>query len=166
MESSQWIDITPLDTFIFDVDGVFTDGNFIYTEDGKFGKIFWPHDADGIKLLKKHGIKVQCISADKRWFSITKRRIQDDMWLPLEQISESDRLLWLRWNFDLKRCIYMGDGLYDWEIFRHVGYAIAPNNAFYLTRKKADYVTETNAGSGAVLEAAIHILEKFYNFKI
>ena len=37
---------------IFDVDGVFTTGQFLYTEDGKFAKVFGPHDNDGIKLIK------------------------------------------------------------------------------------------------------------------
>ena len=52
--------------FVFDVDGVLTTGQFLYTVDGKFAKVFGPHDADGIKLLKDNNIKIQCISADKR----------------------------------------------------------------------------------------------------
>lgn len=154
-----------IDTVIFDIDGVFTDGNFIYTIDGKFGKIFGPHDADGIKLLKQNNIKIQCISADKRWFPITQKRIQEDMGLPLEMVSEWDRMQRLRDNFDLSKCIYMGDGFHDAKIFEEMWYGIAPGNGFYLAKDKADYVTQTPAGNGAVLEAVLHILEKFYNIK-
>lgn len=154
-----------IDTFIFDIDGVFTDGNFIYTAEWKQAKIFGPHDADWIKLLKKYGINIQCISADKRWFAITRKRISEDMWLPLEEVSEAERLWWLQSKFDLKKCVYMWDGFHDGKIFEHVWYAIAPNNAFYLTKNKANYITQTNAWSWAVLEAVIHVLEKFYNYK-
>lgn len=167
MESNQWIaQEKKIETFIFDVDGVFTNGNFIYTTDGKFAKIFWPHDADWIKLLKKEGINIQCISADKRWFAITKKRISEDMWLPLEEVNEVERLWWLQSKFDLDKCVYMWDGFYDAKIFEHVAYGIAPANAFYTTKEKANFVTKTNAGNWAVLEAALHVLEKFYNFKV
>lgn len=154
-----------IDTVIFDVDWVFTDGNFIYTADGKFWKIYGAHDADGIKLLKKHTIQIQCISADKRWFPITKKRIEEDMWLALEMVSEWDRMQRLRDHFDLSKCIYMGDGFHDVKIFEEMGYGIAPGNGFYLATDKADYVTKTPAWSGAVLEAVLHILETFYDIK-
>lgn len=163
MESTQW---GKINTFIFDVDGVFTDGNFIYTADGKFAKIFGPHDADGIKLLRQYGINIQAISADKRGFSITKKRIEEDMGVPLELVSEWERLQWLQSRFKLKECVYMGDGFHDMKIFENVGYSIAPINAFYLTKEKADYVTKTPAGAGAVLEWVLHVLEKLYNITI
>lgn len=154
-----------IECVIFDIDWVFTNWNFIYTVDGKFWKIFGPHDADGIKLLKQNNIKIQCISADKRWFNITQKRIQEDMWLPLELVSEWDRMEWLKTNFDTAKCIYMGDGFHDSKIFEHMWYGIAPGNAFYLAKDHADYVTKTSAWSGAVLEAVLHILEMFYNIK-
>lgn len=37
---------------IFDIDGVMTTGQFLYSENGKAYKIFGAHDNDGIKLLK------------------------------------------------------------------------------------------------------------------
>lgn len=166
MESAQPIGRTyEVNTFVFDVDGVFTDGNFIYTEDGKFAKIFGPHDADGIKLLRKFGITVQAISADKRGFGITNKRIAEDMGIPLELVSESERLDWLKSHFDLGKCAYMGDGFHDAAIFPHVAFSVAPANAFYLTKERANYVTATNAGSGAVLEAALAFLEKYTEYR-
>lgn len=147
--------------FIIDVDGVFTTGQFLYTEQGKFAKIFGPHDNDGIKLLGKL-INIQVVSADKRGFAITKKRIADDMHLKLELVSEEDRLAWLKKNFNLKGSVFMGDSMHDAEIFEHMGYSIAPASAFYLAREKADFVTTHNAGEGAVAEACLHIIDKFF----
>jgi len=144
---------------IFDVDGVFNTGQFLYTIDGKFAKIFGPHDADGIKMLRDK-IHIEAISADKRGFPITKKRM-DDMKIKVTLVSEQDRLSWLKEHFDLSECIYMGDGLHDAKIFENVAYAIAPKSAFKLAREKANYVTECNAGEGAVLDACLHIKEKF-----
>jgi len=145
---------------ILDVDGVLTTGQFLYTKQGKFAKIFGPHDNDGIKLLSKL-INIYAISADKRGFKISEKRVALDMGLKLKLISESARLSWLQKNFNLRESVYMGDGIYDAIIFDYVGYSIAPANAFYLARDKADFVTNTRAGEGAVAEACLHLMEKF-----
>lgn len=147
--------------FILDVDGVLTTGQFLYTSEGKFAKTFGPHDNDGIKLLGTL-VNIHTISADKRGFKITKKRVADDMGLPLELVSEELRLPWLQENFDLGESVYMGDGIYDALVFEHFAYSIAPANAFYLARNKANFVTASRAGDGAVAEACLHILEKFF----
>lgn len=149
---------------ILDVDGVLTTGQFLYTSEGKFSKIFGAHDNDGIKLISKL-LNIHAISADKRGFKITKKRVAGDMHLKLELVSEGDRLDWLKKNFNLAETIYMGDGIHDAAIFDHVAYSIAPANAFYLARDKADFVTSHRAGEGAVAEACLHIIEKFFKQK-
>jgi len=147
--------------FIFDVDGVFTTGQFVYTADGKIAKVFGAHDGDGIKLVKRF-IAVCAISADHRGFPITKKRIQDDMGIPLFLVNEHERLAWLRQRFSLHECIYMGDGIFDARVFAHVGYSIAPANAFPVARERACFVTDADAGSGAVAEACLHVLARFF----
>lgn len=152
---------TIIKNLILDVDGVLTTGNFIYTIDGKFAKTFGPHDNDGIKLLKDK-INICAITADHRGFAISKKRVVDDMGLKLDLVSEEDRLPWLKENFNLAETIYMGDGLHDAKIFEHTAYSIAPANAFYKAKEKASYVTQSKSGEGAVGEACLHILEKFF----
>jgi len=153
---------TTLKHLILDVDGVLTTGQFIYTVEGKYAKTFGPHDNDGIKLLKET-LNIHVVSADKRGFAITKKRIVDDMGLKLDLVSEGDRLVWMQKNFDLSASIYIGDGMHDAKIFPHVAYAIAPADAFYTAKENAHYVTNARAGEGAVAEACLHILDKFYN---
>lgn len=153
-----------IENLIVDVDGVFTTGQFLYTKDGKFAKMFGPHDSDGIKLASEF-LNIKAISADKRGFAITKKRVKDDMGINLELVTEKERLSWLKKNFDLKKSIYMGDGIYDAKIFPEMAYSIAPQNAFYLAVDKADFVTKHKSGEGALAEACIHILEKFFDQK-
>lgn len=154
--------VTKIKDIIFDVDGVFTTGQFLYTIDGKFAKVFGAHDSDGIKLIKQH-LTIHTITADKRGFPITQKRIAEDMKLDLHLVSEEDRLAWLQKNFDLKNCIYMGDGIFDSKIFEHVAYSIAPGNAFYLAKKEASFVTKSKSGEGAVAEACLHVIKKFFS---
>ena len=63
---------------IIDVDGVMTTGQFLYSKSSKAFKIFGPHDTDGLNLIKKK-IKILFVSADKKGFSISKKRIVDDL---------------------------------------------------------------------------------------
>ena len=152
-----------LTNLVLDVDGVLTTGQFLYTSEGKFAKVFGPHDNDGIKLLQeKSSLAIFAISADERGFAITKKRIVDDMGLKLDLVPESSRLAWLQQHVDLSTCVYMGDGMHDAEIFDHVAYSIAPADAFYLAREKATFVTKAKAGEGAVAEACLHLLKTFF----
>lgn len=58
--------------FVLDVDGVMTTGQFLYSSDGKSHKVFGPHDADGLKLIKDK-VNISFITADKRGFAISKK---------------------------------------------------------------------------------------------
>ena len=150
---------------VLDVDGVFTTGQFLYTAEGKYAKVFGPHDNDGIKLISQF-MHVCAISADRRGFAITKKRIVDDMGLSLEMVSEPERMDWFYKHFDLEETIYVGDGMYDAKVFEYVAYSIAPANAFYIAREKANFVTRSKSGEGAVAEACLHIMEKFFDHKM
>ena len=72
-----------------------------------------------------------------------------------------DRLTWIEKNFDLKKTIFMGDGIFDHIIMKKVGYAITVKNALKHVRKNANYITLCDGSNRAVAEASIHIAEKF-----
>lgn len=144
-----------------DVDGVLSTGQFLYSEEGKQFKIFGPDDNDGLSLLRPF-LKIHFLTADKRGFAISKKRIVTDMKYPLNLVSTIKRIEWIKNHNSLDKVIYMGDGIFDHYIFSKVGYSIAPANADPLAKKNANYVTKRNSGERAVAEACIHILKKFY----
>ncbi len=152
--------MTKFKNFILDVDGVFTDGKFHYTADGKTFKTYGDADNDALSLLRDH-IHIEMISGDKRGFGITKKRIQDDMGYPLSMVSTFQRKDWIKERFDLSETIYMGDGIYDVLVFDVIGFSIAPANAFANTKSQANLVTNARGGEGAVAEACVYILENF-----
>jgi 3-deoxy-D-manno-octulosonate 8-phosphate phosphatase (KDO 8-P phosphatase) len=147
--------------FILDVDGVMTTGHFLYSQDGKVLKVFGPDDNDGISLLKDH-IEVRFVTGDKKGFPISKKRIVDDMGMPLDVVSTIHRIDWIRERYPLDQVIYMGDGIFDHYVMREVAYAIAPANADKLALEHADYITQRKGGDRAVAEACLHVLEKFF----
>ena len=149
--------------FVLDVDGVLSTGQFLYSVQGKVYKIFGPHDADGLKLLKQK-VNVFFISADKRGFSISKKRVED-MGYSIVLVPEDDRYQYIKRKFGFENLIYMGDGIFDVPILEMCRFGIAPANARKEAKKAADFVTESKAGEGAVLDAGLKILEHFFKRK-
>lgn len=148
--------------FILDVDGVMTSGQFYYTAEGKVMKVFGPDDNDGLSLLKDL-LNIHFVTGDKRGFSISKKRIVDDMHYPLDLVSTIRRIDWIRENCDPQHAIYMGDGIFDHYVMREVGYSIAPANAHPLAKRYASHTTVAEGGNRAVAEACLHILEHFFS---
>ena len=116
-------------TFVMDVDGVLSTGQFLYSSDGKAYKIFGPHDADGLKFVF---------------------------------LSEQDRYGYLKQNVGMENLIFMGDGIYDAPIIKDCRFGIAPNGARKEAKLAAHFITESKAGEGAVLDACLEILKKFF----
>jgi 3-deoxy-D-manno-octulosonate 8-phosphate phosphatase (KDO 8-P phosphatase) len=144
---------------ISDVDGCLTDGKYTYTVDGKVSKVFGPHDNDGVKLLRKNGIDVRFISADKRGFEITNKRITD-MKCQLDYVSEADRSWYIAKALEEYDVIFFGDGLGDLAaaMANPSAYFIAPKNAREQVKDYADHVTSNIGGEGAFLDLAEYVV--------
>ena len=143
---------------IFDVDGVLTSGNFLYDKNGKKYKIFGPDDHDAIKLISNL-VPIYFVTSDKKGFSISKKRIVDDMNCKLLLKNSKERLQWIK-KFK-KKVIYMGDSFMDIDIFKSAYYSIATNDSYKELKKYADFVTFHKGGNRAVAEAILHIIKKF-----
>lgn len=148
--------------FILDVDGVLAAKEVIYTKEGKYAKKFGPDDSDALNILKQY-MNIIFVSGDKRGFEISKKRVED-MGFKIYPVSTFERSDWMKKEgYNLDETIYMGDGIFDPLVFEKVKYSIAPNDAFIHTREKADFITKSDAGKGAVAEGVVHILNKFLN---
>jgi 3-deoxy-D-manno-octulosonate 8-phosphate phosphatase (KDO 8-P phosphatase) len=141
---------------VTDVDGVLTDGGFYYNTKGKVLKKFGPHDSDGFKILKSLGLSLQAISADKRGFPITEKRL-NDMGIPISHVTEVDRFCWVENRFDLSKTIFVGDGYHDIKLLNECVLGIAPSNSPKIVKENANYVTDSCGGNGVILEIALYL---------
>ena len=145
---------------VIDVDGVMTTGQFLYSEKGKAYKVFGPHDADGLKLIRDK-VNIVFVSADKRGFPISKKRIKD-MGYELLLVPEGDRYKFIKEKFGFENTIFIGDGIFDAPIIRDCKFGIAPANARIEAKKWAKYVTPSKSAEGAVCDACIKIDKLFF----
>ena len=148
--------------FVIDVDGVMTDGKFHYSSDGKVMKVFGPDDSDALKILSEH-MNIHFVTGDKRGFSISKKRIVDDMNFSLDLVSTFERSGWIKKRYNPQETIYMGDGIFDPLVFNDVGFSIAPANASTNVAQAASFITSRKGSEGAVAEACLYILKHFFS---
>lgn len=147
----------PYKILITDVDGVLTDGKYHYSSDGKCFKEFGPHDADGVKFFKSFGVDVIAISADKRGFGITEKRISD-MGMELHLVTERERLNFVKNISNSSDFAFVGDGYFDIPSLLASSVGYAPKNALDLVKRHADVVLSVNGGEGVLFAAFEHFL--------
>lgn len=144
--------------FISDVDGCLNDGKIYWDANGqKPFKVFGNYDHDGVKLLRNH-IKLIFISADGHGWNILKSRIVDHMKCELHFVPELKRYDFVK-EYGFENIAYMGDGIYDAKILREAKISIAPAQARTEARNASAYVTPSNGGEGAYLDACVHIIK-------
>jgi len=141
----------------FDVDGVLTNGSFLYTQEGKAGKMFSTGDSDALKILSSIA-QVQLVSADKGGMRISQQRA-NDIGLPILTMSPKERESHFRELRNSGTVFYMGDSALDSLVFESVDISACPADADPLARAAATFVTSSNGGARAVSEACFRLLE-------
>lgn len=146
---------------ICDVDGVFSDGRIYMGNDGQELKAFHTRDGYGIKTLINAGIQIAVITG--RQSAIVERRMTA---LGIQHIyqGQDDKIVAYR---DLISCLniapekiaYIGDDLIDWPVMSQVGLSVCVQDGHPLLAQRANLVTRTAGGYGAVREVCDLILE-------
>ncbi len=152
--------LAAIELVVFDVDGVLTQGQIIYTDQGAEAKAFDVKDGLGIRVASDAGLQVALMTG--RTSQVVQRRGRDlritDVLQRVGDKPAALRQLAAEKEIPLERVAFMGDDLNDREAMRAAGVAIAPADAVLEIRKEADLVTEAEGGRGAAREAVEAIL--------
>jgi 3-deoxy-D-manno-octulosonate 8-phosphate phosphatase (KDO 8-P phosphatase) len=145
---------------VFDVDGVLTEGQIIYTDEGAEAKAFDVKDGLGLRVAVGAGLVIALMTG--RSSRVTERRARDlhitDVLQRVGDKAETLRHLAEDKGIALERVAFMGDDVNDREAMRLAGVAIAPADAVSEIRDLAQLVTEARAGRGAAREAIEAVL--------
>lgn len=151
----------PIRLAVFDVDGVFTNGELIIGADGEVAKIFHAHDGMGIKRLMAAGIHIAIITA--RQSAIVDTRMRElgvtDVFQGQHDKSAAMQQLLSAHHYTTEQIAYTGDDLPDLAAMQHAGFKIAVANATAPVKHVADFVTAQAGGHGAVREISDLILQ-------
>jgi 3-deoxy-D-manno-octulosonate 8-phosphate phosphatase (KDO 8-P phosphatase) len=153
--------LAAIELMAFDVDGVLTQGDILYTDQGAEVKGFDVKDGLGLRVASSAGIQLAIITG--RASRTVERRARDlhitdvlqrvgDKALALRQLAEEK-------SMPLDHIAFMGDDVNDLEAMRIVGLSIGPADAVPEVVQQAALVTEAPAGKGAAREAVEAVLK-------
>ncbi len=152
--------------FVFDVDGVFTDGTVQITTSGELLRTMSVKDGYAVKQAVEAGYKI-CVITGGTNPGVEKRLAGlgvTDIHLGIhDKIKVLDDFI-AKNDIAADSIAYMGDDLPDIEAMRKVGVASCPNNAVAEIKAISDYVSHRNGGDGCVrdlIEQVMRVQDKW-----
>ena len=153
-------DIARCEAFVFDVDGVMTDGGIIPTIDGDFIRRYNAKDGYALAYAIKIGYKV-CIITGGRGRTLENRLRMlgiDHFYVDCMDKITAIREYMAGQGLDPANVIYMGDDIPDLDCMREVGLPVCPADAAAEVIEASRYVSEFRGGEGAVRDIVEQVL--------
>lgn len=148
-------------TFIFDYDGVLTDGTVFPTADGDMMRAANVKDGYALQLAVKKGYRIAIISGGKS-VSMEQRMKAlkiDDVFLAVSNKREVFDKYLAENNLKTEEILYMGDDIPDYELLRLVGVSCCPNDAAEEILEIVDYISHKPGGKGAVRDVLRQVMK-------
>lgn len=148
-------------TFIFDVDGVMTDGIVTLSPDGDMLRTMNVKDGYALQLAIKKSYKIFIITGGRselvrqRFAALGIKNIyigvQDKIKLFHKIVEEN--------NLDKHEILYMGDDIPDYKIMKEVGLPVCPADAAEEIKNISRYISPLNGGKGCVRDVIEQVLK-------
>ena len=160
MEKSYKQYLAQINTLIFDVDGVLTNGTVTVMPDGQLVRQMNIKDGYALKAAVKAGLKV-CIITGGRNEGV-KTRLQnlgiEDIYLGAHDKIEQYQELTDMYNLQAENVLYMGDDVPDYPVMKVVGLPCCPNDAAPEIRQISKYISNKKGGEGCVRDIIEQIM--------
>lgn len=150
-----------ISTFVFDVDGVLTDGSVYVTEDGGQSRQFNIKDGYAIQLAVKCGYNVAAISGSRSKIAIHRLNSLGvtDVYVGAHTKSENFRAYLEDKHVLPARVLFMGDDIPDLEVMKLAGLAVCPADAAEEIKAISNYISPLPGGKGAVRDVIEKVLK-------
>lgn len=151
----------PISTFVFDVDGVLTDGTVQLLPNGEQSRRMNIKDGYALQLAVKKGYRVVIISGGRSESVVSRLQglgIKDiytgilDKKEKLEDYAFENELKW-------DEIMFMGDDIPDYRAMQLVGLPVCPADAAPEIKSICRYVSPVNGGFGCVREVIEKVLK-------
>ena len=148
-------------TFIFDVDGVLTDGSVLVLDNGLQARRMNIKDGFALQMAVKNGYRVLIVSGgnspqvvhrlEKLGITDVHMSVLDKKTFVSEYITKN--------NLAKEEILYMGDDLPDLPAMSVVGLATCPADAVSEIKESAQYISHLNGGNACVREVIEKVLK-------
>lgn len=160
-EKSYKEHLNQITTFIFDVDGVLTDGTVTVTTSGEMLRTMNIKDGYALKTAVMKGYNVCVISGGTN--EGVRKRLEGlsitDIYLGAHhKVEQLDEYL-AKKNIKLENVLYMGDDIPDVPVLKRVGLSCCPQDAAYEVLEICKYISHVDGGKGAVRDVISQVMK-------
>jgi len=150
----------PVNTLVFDMDGVLTDGGLLIMPDGEWIRRMHIKDGYALQLAVKSGYQVVVISGssstaveerlNKLGIQNVYQHVKNKQALLLELMKQK--------GLQKETIMFMGDDVPDLEIMQAAGVSCCPADACRDVLEVADYISPVKGGEGCVRDVIEKIM--------
>jgi 3-deoxy-D-manno-octulosonate 8-phosphate phosphatase (KDO 8-P phosphatase) len=155
-----------IDTFIFDYDGVLTEGIVMLTDAGEPLRTANVRDGYALQLAVKKGYRVAVISGGKSpsmYHRLNSLGIKD-VFLGVEHKIEVFEKYLADNNIDPESVIYMGDDIPDFHVMQRASVPVCPADAAEEIKSISKYISHIEGGKGCVRDIIEQVLKLQQNW--
>ena len=153
--------LSQIETFIFDVDGVLTDGSLTITTNGEMLRTMNVKDGFALKAALDAGYNIAIISGG------TNEGVRDRLkalGIEFIYLGAHNKIKQLNSfvessDVNLKNILYMGDDLPDIPVLQIVGLSCCPQDAVNEVKDNCNYISSKNGGKGAVRDVIEQVMK-------
>ena len=147
--------------FIFDIDGVLTDGTVHIAEDGQLLRQMNIKDGYAMKVAIDKGYPVCIISGGSN--EGVRIRLQNlgikDIYMATPDKAEKFHEICDAYQLKPEEILYMGDDIPDYLVMQKVGLPTCPQDAVQEIKGISKYISHANGGKGAVRDVIEQVLK-------
>ncbi len=148
-------------TFIFDVDGVLTDGKLYVRTNGELERVMNVKDGYALKTAMDEGYNMCIISGGKN--EGVRKRLEGlgikDIYLGVGQKQDILKEYMSAKNIESEQIVYMGDDVPDYEVMQMVGMPCCPQDAVQEIKSISKYISHKKGGNGAVRDIIEQVMK-------
>ena len=160
--------LTSVKAFIFDVDGVLTNGSVTLMPDGEQVRVMNIKDGYALQLEAKKGYKICIISGGKS--EMVRTRLNGlgitDVYLGTHDKVDHFKEFIEIYKINPDEILYMGDDLPDYGVMQRVGVPTCPNDSAQEIKDISIYISDKKGGEGAVrdvIEQVLRVQDKWFD---
>ena len=152
--------------FVFDIDGVWTNGWVYVDAQGKQMRTTNAKDGYAVHYASKLGYKFAIITGGKCDSIISRFH---DLGIEDIYIEACDKTIYLaefmaKYNLKPKEVMYMGDDIHDYRAMKKCGLKACPADAVHEIQEISDYISAKDGGSGCVRDVVEQTLRAQNNW--
>ncbi len=153
-------DLGRIKAFIFDVDGVFTDGKIYMFSENEFVRAFNIKDGYAVKYAAQQGYTMALISGGNS--EMVRKRFTalgiKDIYLNITEKMEALEDFYFKYDIDPGTILFMGDDLPDYEVMKKCGVPTCPADAAEEIKSVSKYISNFRGGDGCVRDVIEQVL--------